>query len=65
MSGYRFSLRLPILAQRHDFWKFWAGQTISNFGSSFTVFAWPLLVYGLTEFVARTGQYAEVRRIGQ
>ncbi|GHO85053.1 MFS transporter [Dictyobacter formicarum] len=31
-----------------DFWKFWIGQTISNFGSSFTAFAWPLLVYKLT-----------------
>ena len=31
-----------------DFWKFWAGQTISNLGSSFTLFALPLLVYQLT-----------------
>ncbi len=31
-----------------DFWKFWAGQTISNLGSSFTFFALPLLVYQLT-----------------
>jgi MFS family permease len=31
-----------------DFWKFWAGQTISNLGSSFTFFALPLLVYELT-----------------
>ncbi len=31
-----------------DFWKFWAGQTISNLGSSFTGFALPLLVYKLT-----------------
>lgn len=31
-----------------DFWKFWAGQTISNLGSSFTAFALPLLVYNLT-----------------
>jgi hypothetical protein len=27
-----------------DFWKFWAGQTISNLGSSFTQWAVPLLV---------------------
>lgn len=31
-----------------DFWKFWAGQTISNLGSSFTGFALPLLIYKLT-----------------
>jgi len=31
-----------------DFWKFWAGQTISNFGSSFTDFALPLLIFKLT-----------------
>lgn len=31
-----------------DFWKFWTGQAISAFGSSFTGFALPLLVYKLT-----------------
>lgn len=31
-----------------DLWKFWAGQTILNFGSSFTIFALPLLVFKLT-----------------
>jgi MFS family permease len=31
-----------------DFWKFWAGQTISNLGSSFTDFALPLLIFKLT-----------------
>jgi MFS family permease len=31
-----------------DFWKFWGGQTISNLGSSVTVFALPLLTYKLT-----------------
>ena len=31
-----------------DFRKFWAGQTISNLGSSLTVFALPLLVFKLT-----------------
>ncbi len=31
-----------------DFWKFWTGQTISNLGSSITLFALPLLVYRLT-----------------
>ena len=33
---------------RTDFWKFWAGQTISQLGGSFTAFAIPLLVYKLT-----------------
>ena len=31
-----------------DFWIFWAGQAISNLGSSFTTLALPLLVYKLT-----------------
>ena len=31
-----------------DFGRFWLGQTISNLGSSFTQFAFPLLVYQLT-----------------
>jgi MFS family permease len=31
-----------------DFGRFWAGQTISSFGSAFTSFALPLLVYQLT-----------------
>ena len=30
------------------FWKYWSGQTISNLGSSITIFALPLLVYKLT-----------------
>ena len=33
---------------RGDFSKFWAGQTVSNLGSSITLFALPLLVYELT-----------------
>lgn len=33
---------------RADFWKFWTGETISNFGSSITQFALPLLVFRLT-----------------
>jgi MFS family permease len=39
-----------VAAQRPsiDFWKFWAGQTISNLGSSFTNFALPLLIFKLT-----------------
>ncbi len=31
-----------------NFWKYWIGQTISNLGSSVTLFALPLLVYKLT-----------------
>ncbi|PLS86554.1 MAG: hypothetical protein CYG60_06700 [Actinobacteria bacterium] len=38
----------PLRGSSGDFWKFWAGQTISNFGSSFTLFALPLLVFKLT-----------------
>src|SRR5258708_4991619 len=33
---------------RRDFWKFWTGQTISTLGSSFTSFAFPLLIFKLT-----------------
>lgn len=37
-------------AQRlgRDFWTFWLGQTVSNFGSSITQFAIPLLTFRLT-----------------
>jgi MFS family permease len=31
-----------------DFWRFWTAQTVSNLGSSFSQFAFPLLVYRLT-----------------
>ncbi len=34
---------------RRDFWLFFGGETISNLGSSFTLFALPLLVYRLTD----------------
>jgi hypothetical protein len=33
---------------RNDFGKFWLGQTISTLGSSFTSFAFPLLIFKLT-----------------
>ncbi|WP_165423752.1 MFS transporter [Ktedonosporobacter rubrisoli] len=33
---------------KRDFWYYWTGQTISNLGSSITIFALPLLVYKLT-----------------
>src|SRR6266576_5122318 len=38
----------PISRLNSDFWKYWTGQTISNLGSSITLFALPLLVYKLT-----------------
>jgi MFS family permease len=38
-----------------DFVKFWAGQTISNLGSSFTQWAVPLLVYQLTHSAVNLG----------
>ena len=38
-----------------DFWKFWAGQTISNLGSSFTQWAVPLLVFELTHSAVSLG----------
>lgn len=31
-----------------DFWKYWMGQTISNLGSSITLFALPLLVFKIS-----------------
>jgi MFS family permease len=31
-----------------DFWVFWSGQAVSTLGSSFTVFAIPLLIFRLT-----------------
>lgn len=31
-----------------DFWKFFAGQTISNLGSTVTIFVLPLLIYRMT-----------------
>jgi MFS family permease len=38
-----------------DFRKFWAGQTISNLGSSFTQWAVPILVYDLTHSALKLG----------
>src|SRR5438876_6126503 len=39
---------VPAPKLTSDFWKYWTGQTISNLGSSITLFALPLLVYKLT-----------------
>ena len=38
---------MPFNRER-NFWLFFVGQTISSFGTSFTRFALPLLVYELT-----------------
>ncbi len=38
-----------------DFWRFFVGQTVSNLGGSFTVFALPLLVYELTGSAVNLG----------
>ncbi len=38
----------PVRGLGGDFWRFWIGQTVSNLGSSFTLFALPLLVFKLT-----------------
>ena len=38
-----------------DFWKFWTGQTISNLGSSITLFALPLIVFNLTHSALNLG----------
>jgi MFS family permease len=43
-SAYSSAPRRP----NFEFWKFWAGQTISNLGSSISMFALPLLVFKLT-----------------
>jgi MFS family permease len=40
--------KLPPTGLNSDFLKYWVGQTISNLGSSITLFALPLLVYKLT-----------------
>ncbi len=43
-----------------NFWKYWTGQTISNLGSSITLFALPLLVYKLTGSALNLGISAAV-----
>jgi MFS family permease len=42
------SVQTPAPKLNIDFWKFLTGETISNLGSSFTLFALPLLIYQLT-----------------
>ena len=40
--------RVRVRAVRRDFWRFWVGETVSAFGSSFTQLAIPLLVFKLS-----------------
>ncbi len=42
------SFKTLFQAASSDFWKYWGGQVISSFGSSFTSFAIPLLIFKLT-----------------
>ncbi|HKV84641.1 MAG TPA: MFS transporter [Ktedonobacterales bacterium] len=53
------SVSMPIPPKRKrlgaDFWKFWTGQTISNLGSSITLFALPLIVFNLTHSALNLG----------
>jgi MFS family permease len=48
MAINRKEAATPVRRLNSDFWKYWTGQTISNLGSSITLFALPLLVYKLT-----------------
>ncbi|HEV2457205.1 MAG TPA: MFS transporter [Ktedonobacterales bacterium] len=43
------SVGTPTTTRKRDFWTFFTGQTFSNLGTSFTLFALPLLVYQLTK----------------
>jgi hypothetical protein len=45
-----------------DFGRFWVGQTISNLGSSFTMFALPLLVFKLTGSPVNLGITTDLAR---
>src|SRR5215468_3721696 len=47
MTSRSDALTQPV-RRKGDFWLFFVGQTISNMGTSFTLFALPLLVYKLT-----------------
>lgn len=45
----RLDVVAPDRRRAADFWIFFVGQTASNLGTSFTLFALPLIVYKLTE----------------
>ncbi len=48
MQNNTQAAKTPAKKLNSDFWKYWTGQTISNLGSSVTLFALPLLVYQMT-----------------
>jgi MFS family permease len=48
LQGASSATPAPKHRLSRDFWTFWTGQTVSNLGTSFTLFALPLLVYKLT-----------------
>ena len=51
----RILVAARLLRVGGDFKRFWAGQTISQLGSSFTMFATPLLVFKLTHSAVNLG----------
>ena len=55
MQNNMQTAKTPRNRLSNDFWKYWAGQTISNLGSSVTLFALPLLVYKLTGSAVNLG----------
>ena len=55
MSARSTNISVPPSRLNIDFWKFWAGQTISQLGSSFTLFATPLLIFKLTRSSVNLG----------
>src|SRR5258708_12286224 len=48
MAINRNETATPARRLNSDFWKYWAGQTISNLASSIALFALPLSAYKLT-----------------
>jgi MFS family permease len=55
MTEVASTAETPSTGLSLDFWKFWAGQTISNLGSAFTQWAIPLLVFKLTHSAVNLG----------
>ena len=48
MNNTAAAQRPPAKGAGADFWIFWAGQTISNFGNAITLLVIPLLIFKLT-----------------
>jgi MFS family permease len=48
MNNPSASHRPPAEGAGSDFWIFWAGQTVSNFGNAITLLVIPLLIFKLT-----------------